>query len=91
MPFFFDREAEFQVHRRKLPHWTQSAVTYFVTFHLADSLPVHGNHIRRNRSTRWLMREARCGTGTRSIRLSEVPVNWLGSRSISATIRSRCL
>ena len=40
MPFFFDRDAEFQVHRRNLPHWTQSAVTYFVTFHLADSLPV---------------------------------------------------
>ena len=37
MPFFFDRDAEFQVHRRNLPHWTQSAVTYFVTFHLADA------------------------------------------------------
>ena len=39
MPDFFDHEAEFQVHRRNLPHWTQTAVTYFVTFHLADSLP----------------------------------------------------
>jgi hypothetical protein len=39
MSHFFDREAEFQGHRRNLPHWTQSAVTYFVTFHLADSLP----------------------------------------------------
>jgi REP element-mobilizing transposase RayT len=36
---FFDREGEFEGHRRNLPHWTQSAVIYFVTFHLADSLP----------------------------------------------------
>jgi REP element-mobilizing transposase RayT len=36
---FFDDEAEFDVHRRNLPHRTQSAVTYFVTYHLADSVP----------------------------------------------------
>jgi putative transposase len=27
-------------HRRKLPHWTQDGATYFITFRLADSLPV---------------------------------------------------
>ena len=26
--------------RRKLPHWTQEGATYFITFRLADSLPV---------------------------------------------------
>ncbi len=36
---FFDFDADFQVHRRKLPHWTQGGVIYFVTFRLADSLP----------------------------------------------------
>jgi hypothetical protein len=36
---FFDPEADFQVHRRNLPHRRQAGVTYFVTFHLADSLP----------------------------------------------------
>src|SRR5215469_12976031 len=39
MSDFFDPDAEFQVRRRYLPHWTQATVTYFVTFHLADSLP----------------------------------------------------
>jgi hypothetical protein len=36
---FFDLEADFQVYRRNLPHRRQAGVTYFVTFHLADSLP----------------------------------------------------
>jgi hypothetical protein len=36
---FFDPEADFQVYRRNLPHRRQAGVTYFVTFHLADSLP----------------------------------------------------
>ena len=39
MPNFFDPEADFQVYRRNLPHRRQAGVTYFVTFHLADSLP----------------------------------------------------
>ena len=51
---FFDREAEFQVHRRKLPHWTQSAVTYFVTFHLADSLPIKKLAEFETERKRWL-------------------------------------
>jgi REP element-mobilizing transposase RayT len=36
---FFDPDANFEVYRRKLPHRRQAGVTYFVTFHLADSLP----------------------------------------------------
>ena len=39
MENFFDPEADFQVYRRNLPHRRQAGVTYFVTFHLADSLP----------------------------------------------------
>lgn len=35
----FDPEAEKRVYRRRLPHWRQDGVTYFVTFRLADSLP----------------------------------------------------
>ena len=40
MPNFFDPHSEYQTARRNLPHWQQEAVTYFVTFHLGDSLPV---------------------------------------------------
>jgi REP element-mobilizing transposase RayT len=39
MTNFFDPDADFQVYRRNLPHRRQPGVTYFVTFHLADSLP----------------------------------------------------
>jgi DNA replication and repair protein RecF len=35
----FDPNAETAGFRRKLPHWRQSASTYFVTWRLADSLP----------------------------------------------------
>jgi hypothetical protein len=36
---FFDPEASLVIHRGKLPHWRQEGAIYFVTFHLADSLP----------------------------------------------------
>jgi hypothetical protein len=36
---FFNPDAALVIHRGKLPHWRQEGTTYFVTFHLADSLP----------------------------------------------------
>jgi REP element-mobilizing transposase RayT len=39
-PFqFFDPEAEVAISHRRLPHWEQPGVTYFVTFRTADSIP----------------------------------------------------
>lgn len=39
-PSFLDPRAETKIHRgRYLPHWQQDGRTYFVTFHLADSIP----------------------------------------------------
>ena len=51
---FFDSQADFQVHRRKLPHWTQTGVIYFVTFRLADSLPVQKFAALEEEKKRWL-------------------------------------
>ena len=51
---FFDSQADFQVYRRKLPHWTQIGVTYFVTFRLADSLPVQKLAALDEEKKRWL-------------------------------------
>jgi len=39
MTNYFDPDADYQVYRRNLPHRRQTGATYFVTFHLADSLP----------------------------------------------------
>ena len=40
MPFgFLDPYAELEAVRRKLPHWEQEDVTYFITFRTADSMP----------------------------------------------------
>jgi REP element-mobilizing transposase RayT len=54
MTDFFDSEANFQVYRRNLPHWTQAGVTYFVTFHLADSLPAQKLAVLKEEKQRWL-------------------------------------
>ena len=35
----YDSRAEVCVRRRRMPHWYQSGVAFFVTFRLADSLP----------------------------------------------------
>jgi len=35
----FDPEGEIEKFRKKLPHWRQEGVTYFVTARLADSMP----------------------------------------------------
>jgi len=35
----FDPHDKVRIARRRLPHWRQSGVSYFITFRLADSLP----------------------------------------------------
>lgn len=40
MPSFFNPREEITQHERNLPHWQQGDVTQFVTWRLADSLPV---------------------------------------------------
>ncbi len=38
-PTFFHPHFPLEIHERKMPHWTQEGVTYFVTFRLVDSIP----------------------------------------------------
>mgnify|MGYP000172409250 CR=1 FL=1 len=45
---FFDSKAEISIRRGDLPHWSQLAVTFFVTMCLRDSVP--GKLIRRQRT-----------------------------------------
>jgi len=54
MADFFDPDVKLNVHRRKLPHWRQEAVIYFVTFRLADSLPIEKLAGLKEEKTRWL-------------------------------------
>ena len=54
MPDFFDPDAKLDIYRRKLPHWRQEAVIYFVTFRLADSLPVQKLQALKEEKARWL-------------------------------------
>jgi putative transposase len=49
---FFNPEARLVIHKGKLPHWRQDGTIYFVTFHLADSLP--------QERLEWLRREKEC-------------------------------
>jgi hypothetical protein len=54
MSSFFDPSARLDVQRRKLPHWSQETVIYFVTFRLADSLPVQKLEAFKEEKARWL-------------------------------------
>jgi REP element-mobilizing transposase RayT len=54
MAGFFDPNSEYQTSRRNLPHWNQETVTYFVTFHLADSLPATKLAAFKEEKNRWL-------------------------------------
>ena len=36
---YFDREAEYAVFDRRLPHWTQAGALCFITFRACDSMP----------------------------------------------------
>jgi REP element-mobilizing transposase RayT len=54
MTEFFDREADFQIYRRRLPHWRQNGATYFVTFRLRDSLPGPKLAALNDERNRWL-------------------------------------
>src|SRR5215471_19010961 len=51
---FFNPEAPLVIHRGKLPHWRQEGAIYFVTFHLADSLPRTKLEWLRNEKDLWL-------------------------------------
>ena len=52
---FFDPAASLIIHRGKLPHWRQEGATYFVTFHLADSLPQTKLEWLRRQKELWLL------------------------------------
>jgi REP element-mobilizing transposase RayT len=51
---FFNSETSLVIHRGKLPHWRQEGAIYFVTFHLADSLPQTKLEWLRREKELWL-------------------------------------
>jgi type I restriction enzyme R subunit len=53
---FFDPHAEIERHRRRLPHWQQGDVFYFVTWRLADALPREKLDEWRDTKEAWLHR-----------------------------------
>ncbi|HEY8650085.1 MAG TPA: class I tRNA ligase family protein, partial [Chthoniobacterales bacterium] len=50
----FDEFSGVEVTSRRLPHWQQEGVTYFVTFRLADSLPADKLRELEAERARWL-------------------------------------
>ncbi|MEO6872950.1 MAG: class I tRNA ligase family protein [Chthoniobacterales bacterium] len=50
----FDDFAEVEITRRRLPHWQQDGVTYFVTFRLADAIPADKLVGLEEERERWL-------------------------------------
>ena len=50
----FDEFSDVEVEHRRLPHWEQEGVTYFVTFRLADSLPAEKVRELDDERAHWL-------------------------------------
>ena len=51
---FLNGEGLIEKTRRRLPHWQQDGKTFFVTFRLNDSVPVHVLNSWREEKQRWL-------------------------------------
>lgn len=51
----FDQHGEVVIARRRLPHWRQIGVAYFITFRLADSVPQPLLRQWRDERTIWLL------------------------------------
>ncbi len=52
----FSSEVDVEKTRRRLPHWHQTGVTYFVTFRLADSIPQNKARELQQFKQSWLRR-----------------------------------
>jgi type I restriction enzyme R subunit len=51
----FDERKATRIYHRNLPHWRQNGVTYFVTFRLGDSIPLHVRQQWEAEKATWLM------------------------------------
>lgn len=70
----FDERGDVRIYSNgTLPHWRQADCTYFVTFRLADSLPVGVRREFEQDRNRWLLQR---GIGIPGSDL-EKPVNWV--------------
>jgi len=55
---FFEKDREIKIHERNFPHWQQESKSYFVTWRLADSLPVELLSQWRQEANAWLASKA---------------------------------
>lgn len=78
----FDRDSLERIYKTNLPHWRQDGATYFVTFHLNDSLPVAALNLIQTERNQWLEKH---GVAPNA---SEVHVRRALSESDHATYRS---
>ena len=51
---FFSRFAEVDVHTRNLPHWAANGTLVFITYHLADSMPIDKLRAWQGERDEWL-------------------------------------
>ena len=58
MPFqFFDRNADYRVTERRLPHWEQTGVVCYITWRVGDSLPRQVIETWQKMRDDWLIRQ----------------------------------
>ena len=65
--------------RGRMPHWDKDGSLYFVTFHLADSLP---ESIREEIRKRWQLLEAARSSGRKLLKVEEDTLNKTSTKAI---------
>jgi REP element-mobilizing transposase RayT len=88
-----DRDDLISKRRRALPHWEQSGCSYFVTFRLADSLPMSTLRNLREWKERWLQKQPKPWT-ERTLRELDMAYSrriehWLDSGLDSCCLRAK--
>jgi REP element-mobilizing transposase RayT len=92
VPLFrpLDRDSLISKRRRALPHWEQSGCSYFVTFRLADSLPMSALKHLREWKERWLQNQPKPWT-ERTLRELDMGYSRRIERWLDSGLGSCCL
>ena len=91
-PFFRPRDA-IRIHHNRLPHWQQDAASYFVTWHLADSISQRQLNEWREQRDHWLILHPKPWDETvrheYSTRFTVVMEQWLDAGMGSCLLRNQ--
>ena len=85
---FFERDQDYEVIERKLPHWTQPGTLAFITFRTFDSLPRHVIESWKKEQHR-LLRQQGIDPHSRDVDIQFKALPWLAQMEINNSLADR--